>query len=104
MEDRRPGDGQRTLVPDPLVPDPLVGEIQREHRDRRVLVIAAPIAIIAGPFAGLAVVLGALDDPSSPGGWLLRGRGALLAIVAPPLVSMAIGYAIYVLRRRRRTR
>jgi hypothetical protein len=94
-----PGDGLR--APDP---DPLVGEIQRERRDRRVLVIAAAIGIISGAVVGMAFMLGAIDDAGEATGGLLHGHGALLGILGPPVLCMAIGYAIFALRRRRRRR
>jgi hypothetical protein len=83
-------------------PDPLIAEIQRERRDRRVLVVAAAIGIISGAIFGMAFVLGAIDDAGSHAHGWFRDHDILLFIVGPPLVSMAIGYAIFALRRRRR--
>ena len=81
--------------------DPLVGEIQREGRERRVLVIAAPIGIITGVVLGMAFMLGALGEAQNEGRGFLS-HGPLVFFVGPPLVSMAIGYAIFAHRKRRR--
>jgi len=99
VEDR-PGDGIQ--LPGQRDPDPLVDEIQRDRRDRRVLVVAAAIGIIAGAIIGVAFVLGALGDAAYQTHGLFRDHDVLLFIAGPPLVSMAIGYAIFALRRRRR--
>jgi hypothetical protein len=46
--------------------------------------------------------LGAIgDDAGRAHGWL-RDHGVVFFVLGPPLVSMAIGYAIYGVRRRRR--
>lgn len=95
MEAPTPGDGPRASDPDPLV-----GEIQRERRDRRVLVVAAAVGIISGAVIGMAFMLGAIDDAGYATGGLLHAHGALLGILGPPVLCMAIGYAIFALRRR----
>ena len=100
MEDRTPGDGAQ--LPGQRDPDPLVHEHQRERRDRRVLVIAAAVGIISGAVIGMAFVLGAIGDDAGPAHGWLRNHGVVFFILGPPLVSMAIGYAIYAVRRRRR--
>jgi hypothetical protein len=100
VEDRTPGDGAQ--LAGQRDPDPLVDELQRERRDRRVLVIAAAVGIISGAVIGMAFVLGAIgDDAGRAHGWL-RNHGVVFLILGSPLVSMAIGYAIYGVRRRRR--
>jgi len=81
--------------------DPLVGELQRERRDRRVLVIAAAIGIITGVVCGMAFMLGALGEAAKSARGF-RSHGALIFFVGPPLLSMALGYGIYLIRRRRR--
>jgi hypothetical protein len=83
--------------------DPLVGEIQREGRERRVLVIAAAIGIIAGVVLGMAFMLGALGEAQHTGSRGFLSHGALVFFVGPPLLSMAVGYAIFALRKRRRS-
>jgi hypothetical protein len=98
VEDRTPGDGT-----DPQ-PDPLIDEIQRDRRDRRVLVIAAAIGIIAGAVIGMAFMLGAIGDAAARRHSWFHDHYVLLFIVGPPLISMAIGYAIFALRRRRHRR
>jgi hypothetical protein len=97
VTERTPGDGADST------PDPLVDEIRRDRRDRRVLVIAAAIGIIAGTVIGMAFVLGAVGHAAGGDRWF-HDHDVLLFIVGPPLVSMAIGYAIYALKRRRRRR
>jgi hypothetical protein len=82
-------------------PDPLVGEIWRERRDRRVLVIAAAIGIISGAVVGMAFLLGRIDDAAAPARGFFAAHDALSWILAPPVLSVAIGYAIFALRRRR---
>lgn len=76
--------------------DPLVGEIQREGRERRVLVIAAAIGIVAGVVLGMVYMLGAIGHARN------QGSLPLVFFVGPPILSMAIGYAIFVARKRRR--
>jgi hypothetical protein len=100
VDHRTPGPGASRSAE--REPDPLVGELQRAHRDRRVLVVAAAVGIIAGAVIGMAFLLGALGDASHRPHEAFRGRVAMVCIVAPPIVSMAIGYAIFALRRRRR--
>ena len=80
--------------------DPLVGEIQREGRDRRVLVVAAAVGIIAGVVLGMAFMLGALGE--AQGSHRTFSSGTLMFFVGPPVVSMAVGYGIFVVRKRRR--
>jgi hypothetical protein len=99
VEAPTPGDGPR--APDP---DPLIGEIQRERRDRRILVIAAAVGIICGAVVGMAFMLGAIDDADYATSGLLHAHGALLGILGPPVLCMAIGYAMFALRRGRRRR
>jgi hypothetical protein len=84
--------------------DPLVGELHRERRDRRVLVVATAIGIITGAVAGLALMLGVLGGSAATeqGGGLRHG--ALLVVLGPPIVSLATGHAIFTVRRRRRGR
>lgn len=84
-------------------PDPLVGEIQRERRDRRVLVLAAVIGIVSGTVVGMAFLLGAIDDPAAPAHGFFADHDAVFCILGPPVLSMAIGYAIFAVRRRFRT-
>jgi hypothetical protein len=81
--------------------DPLVGEIQRERRERRVIVIAAAVGIITGVVAGMAFMLGALGEAAHDARGF-RSHGALVFFVGPPLLSMGVGYAIFMIRRRRR--
>jgi hypothetical protein len=84
-------------------PDLLVGEIERERRERRVLVIAAAFGIIAGAVLGMVFILGAIGDPTPHARGLFR-HGAVGLVIGPPIVSIAIGYLIYGMRRRRRPR
>jgi hypothetical protein len=94
-DDRGPGDDRDAS-------DPLVGELRRDRRHRLVLVVAAVIGIIAGAAAGTAFSLGAFGDAARGAGGM-RNPAALIFFIGPPLVSMAIGHAIYAwLRRRRR--
>jgi hypothetical protein len=83
-------------------PDLLVGEIERDRRERRVLVVAAALGIVSGAVMGLVFILGALAEPTTSA----RGfrHGALVFVLGPPVVSMAIGYVVYAVRRRRRRR
>jgi hypothetical protein len=81
--------------------DPLVEEIVRARRDRRPLVIAAVIGIVTGAALGMGFTLGALGS-ASQGTHGLHDPAALLFFIGPPIVSVAIGYAMVVLRRRRR--
>ena len=82
-------------------PDPLVEEIVRARRDRRPLVIAAVVGIIAGAALGMGFTLGALGS-ASEGTHGFHTPAALLFFIGPPIVSMTIGYAAVALRRRRR--
>jgi len=90
-----PGPGPRDL------PDPLIGEIRREQRHRLVIVVAAVVGIISGVATGMASVFGALSGairaPVGP-----RSPGLLVFFIGPPILCMAIGYAIFALLRRRR--
>ena len=95
VDDRTSGDGAARAEREP---DPLVAEIVRERRDRRVLVVAAAIGIIASAIVGMAVVLGAIGGAA----YHARGHALLIFVLGPPLVSMAIGHAIFALRRRGR--
>jgi hypothetical protein len=99
VEDRTPGDGAAQSDPDPLV-----GEIERDRRDRRVLVVAAAIGIISGTVVGLAFLLGAIDAAASPTGGFFARHDALFCILGPPVISFAAGYAIFAARRRHRVR
>jgi len=81
--------------------DPLVEEIVRARRDRRPLVIAAVIGIVAGAALGMGFTLGALGS-AAEGTHGVHRTAALLFFIGPPIVSMAIGYAAVALRRRRR--
>jgi hypothetical protein len=89
-----PGPGPRDS------PDPLISEIRREQRHRLVIVVAAVVGIISGVATGMASVLGALSVTRAPNG--LRSPGLLVFFVGPPILCMAIGYAIFALLRRRR--
>jgi len=82
-------------------PDLLVGEIERDRQDRRVLVLAAAIGIISGAILGMVIMLGAIGDATQNARGFFR-HGAVLFVLGPPLASMAIGYVIYAVRRRRR--
>lgn len=77
-------------------PDPLVEEIVRARRDRRPLVVAAAIGIVLGVALGMPMFLGAIGGDQS------RNHAALAFFLAPLVVSMAIGYALYRWRIRRR--
>ncbi len=77
-------------------PDPLVEEMVRARRDRRPLVIAAAIGILLGVALGMAMVLGAIGGDRS------QNHAALAFFVTPLVVSMALGYAVYRWRIRRR--
>jgi hypothetical protein len=82
-------------------PDPLIGELHRERRHRQVIVVSAVIGIISGVAVGMGFVLGAFGDaaraPIGP-----RSPALLVFFIGPPIVCMAIGYAIYALLSRRR--
>ena len=82
-------------------PDPLVEEIVRARRERRPLVVGAVIGIIAGVALGMGFTLGALGSAAegASGG---RNHAALVFFIGPPIVTMAIGYAVVAVRRRRR--
>jgi len=67
--------------------DPLIGELQRERRDRRVLVVAAAIGIIAGVVIGMIAMLGGLGPAAAAAGGL-RSHGALAFFVGPPILSI----------------
>jgi hypothetical protein len=80
--------------------DLLVGEIRRERQHRRVIVVAAVIGIVTGVATGMAFVLGAFGDAArDPIG--TRNSALVIYFVGPPIVCMAIGYAIFALLRRR---
>lgn len=99
VDDRTPTEDPDPGHPD--APDPLIGELHREQRHRRVLVVAAVIGIVSGVATGMGFVLGAMGDaaraPIGP-----RSPGLLVFFVGPPIVCMAIGYVIFALLRRRR--
>lgn len=78
--------------------DPLVDEIVRTRRDRLPLVIAAVVGIIAGVALGMGYTLGALGSAANGA----RNPAALIFFIGPPIITMSIGYAVHVLRRRRR--
>ena len=67
----------------------------RARRDRRVLVVSVAIGIVASVVLGLGSALGAL------GGAEPRNHAALAYFVVPLAVSVAVGYGLYWLRRRR---
>lgn len=81
-------------------PDPLVEELVRARRDRRVLVVAAVIGIIAGVALGMAMFLGALG--SAVEGAEQSNHDALAFFLVPLIVSMAVGYVVYRWRSARR--
>ncbi len=85
------------------VPDLLVAEIERERRERRVLTVAAALGIVSGAVLGLVFIVAAIVEPTRNARGFFR-HGAVAFVLGPPLVSMAIGYVVYVLRRRRRRR
>lgn len=100
MEDRTPHGAEPREDRDAA--DPLVGEMRRERRHRLVLVVAAVIGIVTGAATGTAFSLGAFGD-AARGASGARNPAALIFFVGPPLLCMAIGYAIYAwLSRRRR--
>jgi hypothetical protein len=73
-------------------PDPLVEELVRARRDRQVIAIAVACGIVASVLLGLGAALGSLGD---------RNPGMLAYFVVPLALSLAIGYGVYWLRRRR---
>jgi hypothetical protein len=77
--------------------DPLVDEIVRARRDRMVIAIAVGVGIVFSVVLGVGSSLGAL------GGDEVRNHGALAYYVLPLAASLAIGYGLYWLRRRRRS-
>lgn len=87
--------------PDDELADPLVGELRRDSRDRRVLAISAAIGIVAGAVLGMIFIVGAVTEATQSARGFFRHR-AILVVLGAPLASLAIGYAIYRLRVRRR--
>ena len=84
--------------------DPLVGEIQRDRRERRVLIVAAAVGIITGAAVGMSFLLGAIKGAAMDRRGFSLSHGAPFFVIGPPILSMAIGYAIFAWRRRRRER
>lgn len=83
-------------------PDPLVEEIVRARRDRRPLVIGAAVGIIAGVALGMGFMLGALGSAAQGAGGD-RNHAALAFFIGPPIITIAIGYAVMMIRMRRRS-
>lgn len=80
-------------------PDPLVEELLRARRDRRPLVIAVVLGIVAGIVLGMASVVGAFGAAVS--GTRDRHLATLLYFVAPVGVSVGVGALITRARQRR---
>ena len=76
-------------------PDPLVEELVRARRDRHVLAVAVSVGIVLSAVLGLGAAIGPL-------GGAARNHAALAYFVAPLGVSLAVGYGLFWLRRRRR--
>jgi hypothetical protein len=77
-------------------PDPLVEELVRARRDRLVIAHAVAVGIV------VSVVLGVGSALATFGGGASRNHGALAYFVVPLAASVAVGYGIFWLRRRRR--
>jgi len=69
-----------------------------------VLVVAAAVGIITGAVVGMAFMLGVIEESAAIGRGFFLGHGALFFVIGPPMLSMAIGGAIFAWRRRRRDR
>jgi hypothetical protein len=81
--------------------DAILAELVQMQRDRRIIVAAAVVGILASAALGVAFSLGALGAwTHSAGG--ARNPGALVFFVAPFAACMAIGYTVYALVRRLR--
>lgn len=81
--------------------DPMVDELKREQRERRVLVVAAVIGIVAGALCGVGYALDAFGGFARGAGGS-RNPAALIFFVAPFGVCMGIGFVIYKIRGRLR--
>ena len=78
--------------------DPLITELIQTQRDRRIIVVAAVIGILASVALGVAFSLGGLG--AGAGG--PRNPGGLIFFIGPFAVCLAIGYAVHALVRRLR--
>ena len=75
--------------------DPLVEELVRARRDRQVIAIAVGVGIVFSAVLGLGAALGAVHGTE-------RDHAALVFFVMPLVLSLAVGYGLYWLRRRRK--
>lgn len=81
--------------------DPVIAEMIQMQRDRRILVVAAVVGIVASAALGMAFSLGAL------GAWTRSASGpgnpaSLIFFIAPFAACMALGYAVHAVVRRLR--
>ena len=80
--------------------DPIVAEMIRTQRERRIIVVAAVIGIIASALMGVAFSLGALGGLAAGSGGP-RNPGGLIFFIAPFAICLGIGYGIHAIVRRR---
>ena len=79
--------------------DPLIDEMIRTQRDRRIIVVAAVIGILASAAMGIAFSLGSLGGLAA-GAAGMRNPGGLIFFVAPFAICLGLGYMIHALVRR----
>ena len=81
--------------------DDLVDEMLQTQRDRRIIVVAAVIGIVASAVVGVAFSLGALGGLAAGSGGP-RDPGGLIFFVAPFAICLGLGHAVHAIVRRLR--
>lgn len=83
--------------------DPVIEDALTEQRDRRVIVVAAVIGIIASIVCGLGFTLGMFGDEVR-GAAGARNPAGLLFFGAPFVICLGIGHLVHRIVRARRAR
>ncbi len=86
-----------------MVEAPLIEAAQTEQRDRRIIVVAAVIGILASVICGLAFATGGFGSwaNGASGG---RSPAGLIFFVAPFAICLGIGHIVFRIVRARRPR
>lgn len=81
--------------------DPLIAELVQTQRDRRIIVVAAVVGILASAGCGIAFGLGGFAHLGHGGA---RNPAGLVFFVAPFFVCYGLGHLLHAVVRRARPR